>query len=302
MLSRISINSFNLIKRKNTQYFISLLLMLAFTTCTKVDLDQVRNLNNGKVEVIGHGGSGFQSLINPFPTNSFVSIKNAVDGLNADAIEIDLEVSKDSILILYHDITLEKFTNCNGCVNTRNSEEIVKCKYRNDYGSRAFKDQEIITFRTLIEYFKDRTRKPHIYVNTKIHPRCFDDQEAYYNKFAKLVASIIKKYNAYSWISVYDGDESFLLKIREIDPLIDLNYNAQGFDDALKIAENNNFNTIIIGNDKITKEQVDLAHSKEIKIVLWKIIRRKDVITAVEKSPDGLMTDNIPIVQEVLQQ
>lgn len=101
-----------------TIFFYSVII-LGCVTCTKVDSDNIVNLNNGQIDVIGHGGTGFQSLINPLPTNSFMSIKNAVDGLNADGVEIDLQVSKDGIPILFHDAPLEKATNCTGCLNEK---------------------------------------------------------------------------------------------------------------------------------------------------------------------------------------
>jgi len=281
--------------------FIFLAIILACTKCTKVDTDNIVNLNNGKIDVIGHGGAGFQSLINPLPTNSFISIRNAIDGLNADGVEIDLQVSKDGVPILFHDAPLEKSTSCTGCINEKTAEELIKCRYYNYYGSQVLKDETLITFSSLVDYFKDRSKKPRIYLNVK-KTRCLDETtNIFFDVWTKQIIRSIQEKNAYDFISIYDGDTNYLKKVREIDPNVKIEYNAQKFEEGLTVCISQKINTMIIANEDISKDQVILAHKNNIRVILWQIIRRKDAVDAIGKNPDGIMTDNIPIIQEVLQ-
>ena len=93
-------------------YLLSAALTLASTGCRKPDIHNIKNLNNGKIMIIGHGGSGFQSVINPLPTNSAASVSKALDELEADGVELDVQLTADKQLILYHDARLESQTNC----------------------------------------------------------------------------------------------------------------------------------------------------------------------------------------------
>ncbi|MFN3402958.1 MAG: glycerophosphodiester phosphodiesterase [Cytophagaceae bacterium] len=273
-------------------------------TCKKTDLNRIENLNGGYIDVIGHGGSGFQSIINPFPENSFVSIKNAVDGLNADGIEIDTQYSSDSILILFHDLLLEMSTHCTGCVSSYSASEITNCRYTNNFGSRAVNDENIITVRQLLEHFKGRKKKPIVYFSIKLFQECygFTTQEFinYKEHFSNEIVKLIKDNEAHSWIYFYDGDAHLLNLIKQKDPKIFLFYNAMDFDSAYEACISNTFDGMVISNHHINKEQVKQAHAKGIKVVIWQLRTRKSTIEAIEKHPDGIMTDNIPMLIQIL--
>lgn len=281
--------------------FITLGLLFVSTSCEKIDLDKIDNLNNGKIDVIGHGGAGFQSLINPLPSNSFTSIKKAIDGLNADGVEVDLKVSNDSIPVLYHDDVLEKSTNCAGCPEKYSSQDLLNCKFKNYYGSRAFNEENLISFQQMVDHFKNRTKLPHIFASTKTPTVCTIDDPSQLDKYAKVIASIIEANNAAGWISVYDGDVNLLNRVRLYNPDIDLIYNAQDFNVGLNVCLTNNYSGMVIKTNDITKEQVKQAHNNNIKVILWGVVYKKEMIDAIEKYPDALMTDNIELTQEILR-
>lgn len=280
---------------------ITLLANLFLFACTKIDLDNISNLNNGQIDVIGHAGTGFQSLINPYPSNSFESIKHAVDGLNADGIEIDIDLSKDSTIVLYHDQTLEKATNCSGCVNQHSASELEKCEYYNQYGAQVLHDVRIIRLTKVLDHFKDRTIKPQIYLNLKIASPCLNESEERKNLWIDKITQTIQAYQAYDWVYVYDGDTSLLKKFRATDPAITIIYNAQSYKDAIEACSNVDIGAFVISNGDISKEQAREAHSKNIKVIIWNVVKRKDAVDAINKSPDAIMTDNIPLTQQCLR-
>lgn len=275
--------------------------MLA-VACSKIDFEAINNLNNGKIEVIGHAGAGFQSLINPHPSNSFKSITYAIDAMNADGIEVDVEITSDSVLMAYHDVTLEHSTNCFGCVSKLPSSYVENCQYYNQYGAQVAHEAFITRFSGILDHFKNRSRKPHIYLNLKIDAHCTDmNTQAYKELWSKVVAKAIRENDAYSWITVYDSDLDLLAWIKNADPDIEICYNAQTFAGAIEACNTQGIKELLIGNDYISKEQVADVHSHGIKVILWGLVSRKSVVEAINKSPDGLMTDNIPLTQECLQ-
>ena len=282
------------------RYFLAFFGLIVLTTCEKVDINRIDNLNNGKIDIIGHAGSGFQSLINPLPSNSFTSIKKAIDGMNADGIEVDVKVSIDSIPVLFHDNVLEMGSNCVGCPENYTGAELVKCKYKNYYGSLAGEDQYLISFQQMINHFKGRSKLPHIYTSPKIPSVCTTDP-AFINKYAKVITKIIQDNKAHNWISVYDSDIKGLNKIKELDPNINLILNAYDFDFALSDCITNNYSEMVIENTNITKEQVKIAHQHNKKVTIWGVLRKNEIMEAIEKHPDALMTDNIQLTQELLR-
>ena len=87
--------------------------------CSNQKAPPIENLRGGNIQVIGHGGSGFLSLFSPFnalPPNSLASLSKALFVDKSDGVEIDVQMSKDSVLILYHDKKLESKTSSQGYV------------------------------------------------------------------------------------------------------------------------------------------------------------------------------------------
>jgi glycerophosphoryl diester phosphodiesterase len=279
-------------------FFIGLLLLNQSCDQHEFDID---NLNNGKIDVIGHGGAGFQSLINPLPSNCSSSIIKAMDALNADGVELDIKITSDSVVVLYHDDVLESSTNCAGCPENYRYKDLINCKYKNYYGSRVFTEENLVSFQNVIDHFSGRSRLPKIYASTKWPTVCTIDDLASKEKYARGMAKFVTDNNASSWIYVYDSNEELLNSVRAHDPSIKIFYNAQGFEDGLNKVILNNYDGLIIETNDISKEQTKKAHLNNKWVIIWGVVTKKEIVDAVEKYPDGIMTDNIPLTQEVLR-
>ena len=80
--------------------------------------------------VIGHRGNRAHA-----PENTLVSLLDAV-ALGVDAVEFDLRVSRDGILVVMHDQTLDRTTNDSGPVAMRTAAELGRL----DAGARFTRD------------------------------------------------------------------------------------------------------------------------------------------------------------------
>src|SRR6187455_1958541 len=132
--------------------FKLLLISILFTGCSNDDLDPT--VKNNSIIIIGHAGSGFNYLFmpfNPYPTNSFKSLKNALaDG--ADGVEVDVQMTADLQLVLYHDNTLESETDLNGYVIHANSKNVIGANYHCGFPYDLFHNEQIITFQHWLTY------------------------------------------------------------------------------------------------------------------------------------------------------
>ncbi|HEY8401983.1 MAG TPA: glycerophosphodiester phosphodiesterase family protein, partial [Cytophagaceae bacterium] len=115
-----------------------------------------------------------------------------------------------------------------------------------------------------------------------------------------LISKIISDNKAEQWIHFSDANPDLLNQIQLLNPDIQLFYTAKSFEDAFATSINNNYTGFLIKVDYISKEQVAQAHANNLKVILWGVITQKATIEAVRKHPDGIMTDNIPMLQDIL--
>ena len=92
---------------------------------------EIQNLNGNEITILGHRGMGKNHT---FPGNTFESIYTALN-LGANGSEMDVQVTKDSILVVYHNKDLSSLTNFEGKVIDYNGTELNGCNYKSDDGS-----------------------------------------------------------------------------------------------------------------------------------------------------------------------
>jgi glycerophosphoryl diester phosphodiesterase len=76
---------------------------------------------------LGHRGSGETASSNPFPENSLNGFTAAIIA-GADGVELDVQITADNRPIVIHDDTLDRTTNCTGCVNQMTFDELRLCR------------------------------------------------------------------------------------------------------------------------------------------------------------------------------
>lgn len=76
---------------------------------------------------LGHRGAGLTRAGHPFPENSISSFLEAMDQ-GADGIDIDVQITQDGSVIVMHDDTLDRTTECTGCVSAMTFEEVRACR------------------------------------------------------------------------------------------------------------------------------------------------------------------------------
>lgn len=82
-------------------------------------ISKIESLSNEKILVCAH--RGFHQNV---PENSIASIKEAIK-YQIDIVEIDITSTKDGVLILMHDNTLDRTTNATGNVSDYTFEELL---------------------------------------------------------------------------------------------------------------------------------------------------------------------------------
>ncbi len=98
-------------------------------------------VRNREVLVVGHRGAcGY------YPENTILSIKKAVE-MNVDAVEFDVRMTKDGVVVLFHDEKLDRLLKIHGRVRDRTFEFLRKLSIRGE---------KIPTLEEALEVLKDK--------------------------------------------------------------------------------------------------------------------------------------------------
>ena len=112
-------------------------------------LAQIHNPKSDYVVVACHRGDWRN-----FPENSALAIESVIK-MGADIMELDIKMSKDSVLVLSHDLTLDRCTNGKGPVSDYTLEELKKFKLKRAHGV-AIDTCRILTLEEALWICKDR--------------------------------------------------------------------------------------------------------------------------------------------------
>lgn len=106
------------------------------------------NPNSKKVLVAAHRGDWRET-----PENSVQALKNSI-AKRYDIMELDVKMTKDSILVVMHDNTIDRTTNGKGRVSDFTFSEIQKFSLRNGLGRVTY--HKIPTFKEMMGIAKDK--------------------------------------------------------------------------------------------------------------------------------------------------
>lgn len=100
-------------------------------------------LRNGDLKILGHAGNGTRSLHPPNGISGiFCTLANGADGL-----EVDVRLTADDTLVLYHDQQLETASHCQGTVEGSHWSDIKYCEHR-----ALLADDTLLALADLIRY------------------------------------------------------------------------------------------------------------------------------------------------------
>lgn len=110
---------------------------------------QIHNPNSKYVVVACHRGDWRN-----YPENSIPAIESIIR-MGADIMELDLKLTKDSVLVLSHDWTIDRCTNGKGRVSDYTLDELKQFRLKRAHGV-ATDSLHICTLREALECCKDR--------------------------------------------------------------------------------------------------------------------------------------------------
>jgi glycerophosphoryl diester phosphodiesterase len=230
------------------------------------------------IMVLGHRGMGVNYK---YPGNTAESVLPAI-GIGCDGAEIDIQLTKYSVLVLYHNHELDGRTNFTGSGMDYTWEELKICKYVALENPIYVQSVESLFDRipNLTDYYFSFDCKM---VNSIVNVNLYQE------RLARAIIRLCEKYKMADNIFI-EGSVSFFSMARSLG-LKNKCFLVQGPpSEAINIAEQEH--CFGIGtNSSITKEEIELAHSKGLWVMMWGIPSENDNLIQAQKSPDIVQAD-----------
>ncbi len=231
-----------------------------------------------KIEVIAHRGASAIS-----PENTMIAFKRAIE-MGADAIETDVQMTKDGHLILIHDETLERTTDGEGWVKDYTLEQIRELDAGSWYTS-TYEGQKIPT----LDEFFELILTTKLWVNIEIKMGF-----VMYPGIEERLAEKIKEYQLVDRVVVSSFNHYSIAKIKkmasEIKTAILYTEGLYKPWDYAKV-----LNAISLHPDKevVFQEIINDAHENGIKVYPYTVDDKDEMREMIAMNVDGIMT-NVP--------
>lgn len=256
--------------------------MSLLASCAKKDFNIV-NLNGGKVITQGHGGMGIHST---YPLNSAASVLECLAS-GADGVEIDVQMSRDSVLIAYHSADLADATDMSGAVVSRSWAELESARYIGvPYG-----DHHLMR----LDHLLDRLDEPSRFYWTfdlKVEPDGEEDP-LYMDRLARAVARLLQGRGLTGQVFLESQRTYLLDALRLRIPGAQLFLYPPDFETGFTIANRLDLKGITIDMAKIGAAQVQLAHDSGLWVSLWNVESCAQNEDALRRSPEIVQSDRV---------
>ncbi len=255
--------------------------------------------------VIGHAGSGFLTPFNPFnplPPSSLAGIEQAL-ARGADGVEIDVQLSQDSILMLYHDQKLESMTNGTGCIYELPAAAVQKLEYKVGWFYDLWHNEHPITLQQLLDKLSKRPALPYLHFDLHETNVCNPDQPlARAPALARALGQLLKRY---SWppdrLLVLSINPSSLAALRQALPNTPLGLEiTDDFEGQMQVAKAEKVQAIVVKKDIITPENTARAHAAGLQVVTFGGRAQGTVQRLIDCQPDAIEVDNVPTMLRLL--
>lgn len=234
--------------------------------------------------IIAHRGARLAAPENT-PAAFDIALSYPIDG-----IELDVQLTKDNVPVLYHDRTLSKFKESRKRLSDYRYDEL----HNKSWGlwfAGAYKEGRIIALEDILRSYSSRTR---LMIEVKSHSwdRLAGRSETLTKQVIELIRNRVLESNLkHIYILSFDADVldfanrmaphwNYVLNVSEPDSVLaDKNFRVD------------NLHGLGISIRKITKRFKEFVHSRQRAIFTYKCNSPKDVKLALNLDVDVLMTD-----------
>jgi len=233
-----------------------------------------------EIQITAHRGSSKAA-----PENTLAAMAKAVEEL-ADFVEIDVQETKDGVVVLGHDTTLKRVSGVNRPISSYTFEELKELE-AGSWFSGEFKGEPIPSLEQVMEYCKGR-------ININIELKNLGNESQLPDK----VVELIGKYQMKEQCVVTSSRFSYLVRIRELAPDIRTGY-------IVSAAYGNYYSSdtidlISLRSSFVTERLVEAAHEKGKAVHAWTVNSKSELERMKMLGVDNIITDYPVLAREIV--
>jgi glycerophosphoryl diester phosphodiesterase len=219
-----------------------------------------------------------------FAPENTMSAFYLADIINCDGIETDIRKTKDDVLVLIHDKTIDRTSNEMGKVSELTYNELLKY----DFGNNKYKGEKIVKLDDFLKYFSEKKK----YILLEIKERGYEDK----------IVEIIKKYNN-KYITAMSFKYDVLKKIRELDNNINLGWLIYDLNDkVLQECKDINLNQILATSVCLEEKEVKIIHDNKFIVTAWGVLNKSDIKRLKNIGVDRIIYNSSYVAKKTLKE
>lgn len=270
-----------------------LLFVVVFVKCSIKTYDQ----SNRETQILGHRANGIQGFNDSIMDNTLPAVIKAIQ--IADGVEVDIQMSQDGTIWLYHDTKLVKTDSSVNYIPNLNDRDVLQ------WLNNLHPNTNFTSLEQLFSYFYANKITKYISLDIKsfYQDKIFKSKQAlqeYMLSLAEKVISLSKKYELEEQVLI-ESDIKFLLDYFEENS--DLNTFLLGFgnfNNQIKIAAKNQYTGLShnFQDPEIDSMSISHAYREGLLIQLWTPNSKQDLMYVINLHPDFIQTDHIPYFKD----
>ena len=225
---------------------------------------------------------GFSSIA---PENSIEAVQLAIDNLS-DYVEIDVQETKDGVVVLLHDTNLKRVTGVNKNIWNVTYEELQQYSLGYRF-PRLYPESRIPTLEEVLLLCKDK-------VNLNIEIKINSHEE----RLCEEVVRLVEKYDMVEECVVSSANYGALERVKALNSDIKTGYImslAYGY-----FYNWDNADFFSVKSTFVTREMIRIAHSYGKGIHAWTVNRIAEIERMKQLGVDNIITDQPVLVREIV--
>lgn len=235
-----------------------------------------------QIKVIGHAATGLEISNSVYHDNSREAVEFALSIEGCDGVEIDVQLSQDGKLWLYHDEQLQTQTNGEGCINDQFSTNLSSLHYT------TISNEKLTALEDLnFSIFKEKE----LLLDLRHYNTCSATFVSVSNVIAQLNSLNLKDPDNFKVSCIISNSQWIQPFFTEGFAVY---YSIFSLDDFYKY--NSLYPEIegyIVKNADFTKEEIRTIKNSGKKVYIFEMRSPKGIRKALKKLPDGVVTDDI---------
>ncbi len=243
-----------------------------------------------QVQLVAHrGGSALA------PENTLAAFRNALQ-YSVDAVELDVQMSRDGHVIVFHDNTVERLTNGAGNILDLDFAYLRGLNAAAHFSGGWPEPQQIPILREVLDLVKGRAR---VYIEIKTSKR--DGVTGRYPRLVESVVDDVRAAGMLDQVFIISFDWTVLPVLKALEPSVPVGalvsrdvWTAEmgPFEQLSALVQSLGFDWINMDRRLFTPDMPAIAHAHKLKIGLWTVNTLDELRRFAADGVDSLTSDH----------